>query len=117
MDILFYAIIAFVVYRAVKTMLPAKGIRQIAPADLKKEFTDKSRQFVDVRTPAEYGGRHLKPFQNIPLQQLSSRLGELDPQREVTVICQSGMRSAKAAALLKKKGFTVSNVSGGMGAQ
>lgn len=117
MDRLFYVLIAAIVYVAVKQMLPAKGVRQIAPNELKKEMTDRTRQFIDVRTPGEFRARHLKPFRNIPLGELNSRLNELNAEKEVTVICQSGMRSAKAAALLKKKGFTVSNVQGGMSAQ
>jgi len=72
---------------------------------------------VDVREPWEYRQGHVPGAILIPLGQLSSRAGELDPERPVAVICASGNRSQSAAALLGQKGFkTIYNVSGGTGA-
>jgi rhodanese-related sulfurtransferase len=72
---------------------------------------------VDVREPWEFKQGHVPGAILIPLGQLSSRLGELDPETPVAVICQSGSRSQSAAALLGQKGFkTVYNVSGGTSA-
>ncbi|MHA6260920.1 rhodanese-like domain-containing protein [Sporosarcina sp. CAU 1771] len=106
-------IVGFIVWR----MKPAKGVRTISTTDLKEVLKDKSKQFIDVRTPGEYGGRHIKQFKNIPLNTIKSRIGELDSSKETFVICQSGMRSGQAAKILKKAGFAeVINVSGGMSA-
>lgn len=106
-------IIGFFVWR----MMPAKGVRSISTEELKGMLKDKSKQFIDVRTPGEYKGRHLKEFKNIPLNAVKSQLGSLDKSKETIVICQSGMRSAQAAKILKKAGFTnVLNVTGGMSA-
>ncbi|EGQ21146.1 rhodanese family protein [Sporosarcina newyorkensis 2681] len=70
-----------------------------------------------MRTPAEYKGKHIKGFQNIPLNVLNRQAAGLKKDQEVVVICQSGMRSSKAASQLKKAGFTtVTNVRGGMSA-
>ena len=111
--ILFLLVVAFLVWR----MMPAKGVRSISTEELKGMLQDKTKQFVDVRTPAEYKGRHIKEFKNIPLQGLHAKLNQLDKSKEVVVICQGGMRSSKAAALLKKSGFSnVLNVRGGMSA-
>jgi hydroxyacylglutathione hydrolase len=72
---------------------------------------------VDVREPWEYRQGHVPGAVLIPLGQLSSRVGELDRERPVAVICASGNRSQSAAALLGQKGFkTIYNVSGGTGA-
>lgn len=77
----------------------------------------KEKQFIDVRTVGEYRGNHMKGFQNIPLNELASKVNQLDKNKEVIVICQSGMRSKQAAKVLKKLGFQrVINVSGGMNA-
>ncbi|REB08083.1 rhodanese-like domain-containing protein [Sporosarcina sp. BI001-red] len=106
-------IVAFFVWR----MKPTKGIRTMSTIEVKALTKDKSKQFVDVRTPGEYQGRHVKEFKNIPLNDLGNRLDELDKNKETYVICQSGMRSARAAGILKKQGFTeVINVKGGMSA-
>lgn len=62
---------------------------------------------VDVRDPAAYAAGHLRDAKNIPLKELSNRVGELDKSKSKAVIavCQSGAQSAKAAAQLKKAGF------------
>jgi rhodanese-related sulfurtransferase len=62
---------------------------------------------VDVREPAEFSAGHLRDAKNIPLGELSNRIGELDKfkSKSAIVVCQSGARSAKAAAQLKKAGF------------
>lgn len=75
-----------------------------------KALADRNAQRVDVRTTAEYQGGHAPKTVNIPLDQLNSRLKELDPSRPVLVCCASGARSAMAASLLKKKGFEAINV-------
>ncbi|WP_432353589.1 rhodanese-like domain-containing protein [Sporosarcina sp. A2] len=111
--ILILLLVAFLVWR----MKPAKGIRTMSATEVKALTKDKSKQFVDVRTPGEYKGRHVKEFKNIPLNDLGKRMGELDKNKETYVICQSGMRSVRAAGMLKKEGFTeVINVKGGMSA-
>lgn len=111
--IIILLIVAFFVWR----MKPAKGIRTMSTTEVKALTKDKSKQFVDVRTPGEYKGRHVKEFKNIPLNDLGKRMSELDKDKETYVICQSGMRSARAAGILKKAGFSdVINVKGGMSA-
>jgi len=98
-------------------MMPAKGVRSVSTEDLKEMLKNKSVQFIDVRTPGEYKGRHIKEFKNIPLNTLKSQLSSFDKSIETVVICQSGMRSGQAAKILKKEKFTnVLNVTGGMSA-
>ncbi len=71
---------------------------------------------VDVRTAGEFKGGHVDGALNIPVQELESRLGELkDKQRAIVVYCASGMRSARAAAILKKAGFADVTNAGGYG--
>lgn len=115
MDILQWIIMIIAVVFVVKFFLPLKGISNITAKEAKDKFKEKDVQFIDVRTPAEYKGNHQKEFKNIPLSNLAGRTNELDKNKEVVVICQSGMRSAKAAKILKKQGFEkVTNVKGGM---
>lgn len=111
--ILFTLVVAFLVWR----MKPAKGVRTVSTDELKDMLKDKGIQFVDVRSPGEYKGRHIKEFKNIPLNTLNSKIASLKKDQEIVVICQSGMRSSQAAGQLKKAGFTnVVNVRGGMSA-
>ena len=93
---------------------PVKGIRSISAAELKLMLQDRNKTFIDVRTPGEYGVRHIKQFKNLPL---GSDLSKLPRENEVIVICQSGMRSSQACRQLKKLGYEkVTNVRGGMNA-
>lgn len=98
-------------------LIPVKGVRNISTIQLKAELGDKNKQYIDVRTPMEYKGRNINGFKNIPLDQLSNKAATLSKEKEVVVICQSGMRSTQAAKILKKLGFKqITNVKGGMSA-
>ncbi|WP_306298422.1 rhodanese-like domain-containing protein [Bacillus sp. EAC] len=81
---------------------------------MKNELKTNSIQLIDVRTPEEYKGRHIKQFRNIPLNQLKN-VSDLSTDKKTIVICQSGVRSKKACKILKKMGFiSLTNVKGGM---
>ncbi|MCR6097152.1 rhodanese-like domain-containing protein [Salipaludibacillus agaradhaerens] len=108
-------IILLFVWLLVRKIMPDKDVKQMTHDDLKKVMGDRKRQFVDVRTPDEYAGNHIKGFKNIPLHNLTTRLDELSKIKEIVLICQSGMRSNKASKILIKKGFAkVTNIQGGM---
>jgi rhodanese-related sulfurtransferase len=74
---------------------------------------------VDVRDASEFANGHLRDSKNIPLSDLQKRIAELDKfkSKNVIVLCQSGVRSSKAVALLKKAGFNeVVSLNGGLAA-
>jgi glyoxylase-like metal-dependent hydrolase (beta-lactamase superfamily II)/rhodanese-related sulfurtransferase len=72
---------------------------------------------LDVRDPVELDGElgHLADAQSIPLDELRARLAEVPADKPLVVVCQTGKRSAMAAAILGKAGIArVANVAGGM---
>jgi glyoxylase-like metal-dependent hydrolase (beta-lactamase superfamily II)/rhodanese-related sulfurtransferase len=72
---------------------------------------------LDVREPWEFRRGHVPGARLIPLGQLAERIGELEPERPVAVICASGNRSQSAAAMLGQRDFQkVFNVVGGTNA-
>lgn len=108
--IIIAVIVAFFVWR----MKPGKGINSISTAELKTILNDKDKVFIDVRTPGEYKSRNIKQFKNMPL---GTDYSKLPKDKEIVVICQSGMRSSNACKQLKKLGYEkVTNVRGGMSA-
>jgi len=110
-------IIVILIVLFVWRLRPVKGVRTITTIQLKNELGDKNKQYIDVRTPGEFRGNAIKEFKNIPLDQLANKAGSLSKEQEVIVICQSGMRSSRAAKLLKNLGFKkITNVKGGMSA-
>ena len=74
---------------------------------------------VDVRDPGEYGAGHILGAKNIPLSRIDAGGAEIAAKRKdkpVIVYCDTGNRSAKALAALKRQGFArVLNLSGGLG--
>ena len=115
MDSITWILIAAIIVLVASRFMPAKGINNISVQEAKDKFNSKDVQFIDVRTPGEYKANHRKPFRNIPLQSLSGEADTLDKDKEVVVICQSGMRSLRASKMLRKMGFKkISNVRGGM---
>ena len=107
-----WIVIAFIAAFFIWRMKPTKGIHSISAAQLKNMLNDKDKVFIDVRTPAEYKGRNIPQFKNVPL---GSSFDKLPKDKEIIVICQSGMRSSQACKKLKKQGFEhVTNVRGGM---
>ncbi|WP_019973112.1 rhodanese-like domain-containing protein [Mycobacterium sp. 141] len=77
----------------------------------------KDLQVVDVRNPGEVEAGSIPGATPIPVGQLPSRLGELDPTKPTVVFCAGGYRSSVAASLLRHNGFTdVSDILGGFGA-
>lgn len=72
-------------------------------------------QLIDVREPGEVAEGSLPGAVNIPLGDLPARVGELDPNRRVVLLCRSGGRSGQAAEFLSGSGFgDVVNLAGGM---
>lgn len=65
---------------------------------------------VDVRTPQEYRSGHVKGSRNIPLSSLSSKVASLKKQKmPIITCCASGMRSNKAAKVLRQAGLNAHN--------
>ena len=56
---------------------------------------------------------HAKGFINIPVDELRERIGELDRNKPVYVICQRGLRRYIASRILMGHGFDAYNFAGG----
>jgi len=76
-----------------------------ATADLKSIIAD-GAYLVDVRTPGEFAGGHVKGSVNIPLDLLPTQMSKLKSKKSIIVFCRSGSRSSIAKSLLEKNGFT-----------
>jgi rhodanese-related sulfurtransferase len=91
-------------------------IKEMSP----KEFVarrDKGETpvLLDVREDWELGIARVDGAVHIPMGDVPARLGELDPARELVVLCRSGGRSAQVARYLERQGFsTVWNLAGGI---
>lgn len=73
-------------------------------------------KILDVREDYEWDEGHIVGACHIPLDELPTRLEELDPDEDLYVICRSGGRSLRAVQWLDAQGYSAFNVIGGMGA-
>lgn len=71
-----------------------------------KTLVQNGAQIIDVRTPGEFKGGHIKNSINIPLQNLTNNLSKIKKDKPVITCCASGMRSASARGILKSNGFS-----------
>ena len=69
---------------------------------------------LDVRERHEWNAGRISGAKHISLGTLAARRGELDPARRYIAVCRSGGRSSRAVAQLRKAGFDVVNLKGGM---
>ncbi|MCI8609806.1 MAG: FAD-dependent oxidoreductase [Firmicutes bacterium] len=68
---------------------------------------------LDLRTEEEYRYGHVDGFVNIPVDELRERLDEIEKDKPVYVMCQSGLRSYIGLRILTGCGYDVYNFSGG----
>ena len=89
----------------------------LAPKDFKAKMSAKVT-VLDVRTVEEYKSGHLENAVNININDtgFEAKSGQLDKSKPVLVYCLAGSRSRKAAQLLRKKGFQVLELKGGISA-
>jgi rhodanese-related sulfurtransferase len=78
-----------------------------------------SFQVLDVRTAEEFKTGYLKGALQanwLNKKEFADRTKHLDPAKPVYIYCASGVRSAEAAKVLRKKGYSVTELAGGMNA-
>lgn len=64
-------------------------------------------RLIDVRTPQEFAEGRIPGAINVPFEELAAHIADLGPRDgEIIVYCEAGVRSARAASLLREKGFT-----------
>jgi rhodanese-related sulfurtransferase len=98
----------------------ATGGPSVSPAQATQLINREDALVIDVREPGEYGAGHILGAKNVPLSRIDSSGAEVAGKRKdrpVILYCETGNRSARAAATLKGQGYTkVLNLAGGMGA-
>ncbi len=95
-------------------------MRQITAPALDAWLAEQQRPaplLLDVREPWEFQYCHIEGSLLMPMAVVPARMAELDPEREVVVICHHGGRSAQVCLFLEHQGFArVFNLAGGVAA-
>ncbi|MHB0914926.1 MAG: rhodanese-like domain-containing protein [Thermoleophilia bacterium] len=102
-----------------RTKLRRAGVVEVTVPETEKLIAENGALVVDVREPREYAAGRIPQSRHIPMSQFSSRLGDLDSDRDrpIVVSCRSGRRSASVSVMLCRQGFSeVYNLKGGINA-
>lgn len=83
----------------------APSVFSVVQGTQAKELVAKGAILLDVRTPGEFAAGHIDGAINIPVQDLGTRLSELDKTKATVVYCASGARSSAAMSQMKEGGF------------
>lgn len=91
-------------------------IKEMSPTEfVARRDKGETPVLLDVREDWELGIARIDGAVHIPMGDIPARQGELDPAREVVVLCRSGGRSAQVARFLERQGFSsVWNLAGGI---
>lgn len=97
-------------------MTAGQNLPTITPQELHWRIAAGTGPFIlDVRTPAEYSQGHIPGARLIPMDEIPLRCHELDPRREVILVCRSGNRSGQVQEWLWRQGYRGAvNMVGGM---
>lgn len=91
------------------------AIPEITPAQyLARREQGDPLTLLDVREDWELKIARLAGTLDIPMGQVADRLAEIDPSKEVVVLCRSGRRSLEVAKFLEQRGLRASNLTGGI---
>ncbi len=95
-------------------------MKNLSATELATWLADPARPrplLLDVREPWEFQTCRIADSRHVPMQEIPARLGEVDPQAEVVVICHHGGRSLQVAQFLARQGYgRVHNLAGGVDA-
>jgi rhodanese-related sulfurtransferase len=107
-------VLAVVVFGILLLRPQATSSVEITPAQAYAQF-QQGAFFLDVRTQDEWNQAHIAGSKLIPLDELQNRLDELPRDRDMVVVCRSGVRSKEGVSILQKAGFTrVACMNGGI---
>ena len=85
--------------------------------DKAEEIVSNGGQWLDVRLPSEFEGKHLDNAVNIPLYFIRLKINTLDKSKPYVVCCDTGRRSSAGAYILSERGFQAYVLQGGINAE
>jgi adenylyltransferase/sulfurtransferase len=91
-------------------------LKEISVLELKEKI-DRKDDFIiiDVRRSEELEICQIPNVIHIEMNEIASRLNELDPDKEYAILCRSGNRSHQVTAYMMQNDFTnVANIRGGI---
>jgi rhodanese-related sulfurtransferase len=108
-------ILALLIMTTVRSRL--LGFTEIKAGEAVQMMNRQEPLILDVREADEFKTGHIQGATHIPVGDLDGRISELETEKDqpLLIYCRAGQRSAQAAAVLKRHGFSqVYKLDGGM---
>lgn len=96
-------IVAVIIYSVFTYFYQKRIVKTVTEEEFRAGY--RKAQLIDVREANEFEGGHILGARNIPMSQMKMRMKEIRSDMPVYLYCQSGMRSARAAQFLHRKGY------------
>jgi rhodanese-related sulfurtransferase len=96
-------IVAVIIYSVFTYFYQKRVVKTVTEEEFRAGY--RKAQLIDVREANEFEGGHILGARNIPMSQMKMRMKEIRSDMPVYLYCQSGMRSARAAQFLHRKGY------------
>lgn len=76
-------------------------VDELEPDEVRERVEDGDCQVIDIRQPSHFEEGHVPGAENVPMPELPQRLGDIDWEDEVVVVCPIGQSSVQAARLIQ----------------
>jgi len=107
----------FICLLALVGLSSCKGFETIPVEEFESRMAAEGVQLIDVRTPEEFSQGHIPGALNVDCYNWNFAelvKATIDPSRPAALYCRSGKRSAATAKVLRKKGYDVFDLEGGI---
>ena len=107
----FVAILATVIFVEMRG-----GARSVSTAEMTAMVNEKDAVIVDIRPANEFRGGHITDAKNFPSAKIKDEMGQLEKfkTKPIILVCKTGMTAGSVAGDLKKAGFDVYKLQGGI---
>jgi rhodanese-related sulfurtransferase len=94
------------------------GAARLSPQEATRLLNNENAVVVDVRDGTTYNSGHILGAMNVPQSTLENELPQLEKIKDkpLIIVCAAGQESFKVANKLKKLGFKVQTLAGGLNA-
>jgi rhodanese-related sulfurtransferase len=116
-QIVLWVLVALIAVYLIRRYFRLRSINQYTPAEAATKMRNSLNiVFLDVRSKQERNTGFIKGSIHLSLHELRFKIKELEKYKgkEIICYCRNGNRSLAAATILKKHGFSVANLRGGI---